>query len=390
MTAATSQELLQQIAERAAQIFATGVEVGWESRCFRAGTGSTNSSDSEEWLQVPFSCLEHAGVLRIFRDASVALSPRLAEGVVELLVNQVALLDCLPQQHELKNQFINRLLQGHAGDGEDEVLREGQILGMNLSRPRAILLIDASEYLEPKRAAQAGLPGDGDDWLRTHALIRHIVRFFSLPNDAICGYLGRGEIAVLKASTSQDLDPWAGRDDAREALPPSWSNLDALKVASSQLIETLERETGARLYLGIGRYHPGIRGLSRSYQDAMAALRIGRKLTRDRRMYCLDQLGLPALVGITDEETRTDLARHLLGPLESEPELLRTLLVFFEHNCSIISASASLYIHRNTLNYRLEKISSLTGLDPRRFDEASMIRYAMTIRQLAGDFALCD
>ena len=101
------------------------------------------------------------------------------------------------------------------------------------------------------------------------------------------------------------------------------------------------------------------------------------------------QRRLPALVGITHEETRTDLARHLLGPLDSEPELLRTLLVFFAKKCSITSASKSLYIHRNTLNYRLEKISSLTGLDPRRFDEASIIRYALTIRQLAGDAELC-
>ncbi|HEX5369092.1 MAG TPA: helix-turn-helix domain-containing protein [Dehalococcoidia bacterium] len=318
-------------------------------------------------------------------------STRFIEGVVELLVNQVALLDCLPQQHELKHQFIHRLLHGD-NSSEEDLLREGQILGMDLSRPRAFLLIDASATLRSREDATADGWQDNSvrDWLQAQTLIRQVVRFFSLPSDAICAYLGQGEIAVLKASSSQDLDPWVTRKQAPGETPSSWSNLGAVKNAAAQLLDTLQRDSKAPVLLGIGRYHPGIRGLMRSYEDARAALSIGRKLSREGRLFCLDELGLAALVGITDQETRVDLARHLLGPLEAESELLKTLQTFFSDNCSIIAAASHLYIHRNTLNYRLEKISALIGLDPRKFDEASLIRYALIICQLSEDAPLCE
>src|SRR5690606_22887830 len=304
---------------------------------------------------------------------------------------QIVLVDCLPPQHQLKNQFIHRLLHG-SEESDEDVIREGQILNMDLSRPRAILLIDAGEYLGVREQSGGQVRQDGalSDWVAAQSFIRLIVRFFTLPSDAICAYVGQGEIAVLKASTSQDLDPWARRNGDPNEVPSSWSNLGALKNAAAHLLETLEQETKVPLYLGVGRYHPGIRGLARSYQDARMALAIGRRLTSSSRLYCLDQLGLAALVGITDEQTRVDLAMHLLGPLENEPELTHTLVAFFEENCSTAATANRLFIHRNTLNYRLEKIAALIRLNPRRFDDATLIRYALVICQLSGRSFLCN
>jgi len=87
-------------------------------------------------------------------------------------------------------------------------------------------------------------------------------------------------------------------------------------------------------------------------------------------------LGIAAFVGLSDEQTKSDLARHLLSPLDHETELLETLDCFFGQNCSPSSTARLLCIHRNTLSYRLDKITSLTGLDPRQFEDAMQIRLA--------------
>jgi carbohydrate diacid regulator len=147
-------------------------------------------------------------------------------------------------------------------------------------------------------------------------------------------------------------------------------------------LEWLQSDTGASLSIGLGRYHPGVRGLARSYQDARAALSLGRRFHRQSQVHCLDRLGIAAFVGIPDEQTKIELSTYLLSPLDHEPELLETLAVFFDRDCSPSVTASQLTIHRNTLSHRLDKITSLTGLDPRRFDDAVQIRLALLLRTL--------
>jgi carbohydrate diacid regulator len=91
-------------------------------------------------------------------------------------------------------------------------------------------------------------------------------------------------------------------------------------------------------------------------------------------------LGIAAFVGVADESTKVDLAKYLLSPLDHEPELLATLDAFFVENCCPSSTAKRLSIHRNTLSYRLDKIFSLTGLDPRTFDDAVQMRLSLVLR----------
>ena len=66
---------------------------------------------------------------------------------------------------------------------------------------------------------------------------------------------------------------------------------------------------------------------------------------------------MAAFVGVSDEATKIDLAKFLLGPLDHEPELLETLETFFQEDCCPSDTAKRLHIHRNTLSYRLNKIS---------------------------------
>jgi len=126
-----------------------------------------------------------------------------------------------------------------------------------------------------------------------------------------------------------------------------------------------------------------VQELARSYQDARAALSLGRRFHGPSGVHCLDSLGLAAFVGVSDERTKVELATHLLSPLDQEPDLLATLAAFFAANCAPSLTAHHLAIHRNTLSYRLDKITSLTGLDPRCFDDGVQIRVALLLRSLS-------
>lgn len=312
-----------------------------------------------------------------------AIPARLAHALVDLVVYQLAVVDRLPNGPDLKNKLIYDLLHDAIPD-QDRVLRDAKLLGIDLAPPRAVILIDAAEWVRgvADRGAEPGVP-PVEMRRRSQLLIGSVVGFFLLPDDTICAASGDGEIAVLKASDSKNLTNWVDLADDPEPVGASWANLNALKRAGRALVARLGHDTGgASINVGIGRYHPGVRGLARSYKDAQAALSLGRRLDSRGRVHCLDALGIAAFVGLADERTKFELATHLLSPLDHEPALLETMRVFFDADCCPSAVAARLAIHRNTLSYRLDKVLTLTGLDPRRFDEAVQIRLALVLRSL--------
>lgn len=333
-------------------------------------------------LSVPLRAFQQSGEVIVSEAAaSDGLSPRLAGVFVDLVVGQAVAALRLPNHRELTSRFIHSLLLGHGTD-DDEILRESDILGIDLRVPRALILIDAGDFILPADGVEHREADSARIRRQSQLVIASVVNFFSLPTDTICAYIGGGEIAILKASSTHDLEAWADADDTGQQPNASWANLSALKRAGEALLARLRQDTRSSISVGIGRYHPGVAGLARSYEDARAALLLGRRFRGPNQVYCLDGLGAAAFIGISDERTKLDLASHLLSPLDQDRELLDTLEVFFTENCSATCTAARLCIHRNTLSYRLDKVTLLTGLDPRRFDDAVQIRLALLTRSL--------
>ncbi|GAA6622340.1 PucR family transcriptional regulator [Scytonema sp. NUACC26] len=325
------------------------------------------------YLRIPFTFETQVGEVIIGKSLNgEAISPHLAQGIVELVVNQTTIIDALPNQHQFKNKFISDLLHGLAD--KTTVFQYSKLLGLDLAPPRAVILIDASDYILGVCETQQKR--------RIASVIDSIVNFFHLPNDTICAYLGDGEVAVLKASDTKNLGTWANQGDVPEQSSSSWANLTALKRASEALVKQLRKDTDTSISIGVGRYHPGIWGYAQSYRDARAALSLGCRFHDRNQVHCLDGLGIAAFIGVADEQTKIELATYLLSPLNHEPELLATLDAFFAKDCCPSTTASQLSIHRNTLSYRLEKITLLTGLDPRRFDNAVQIRLALLMRRL--------
>lgn len=370
-------------AHRAADALAASVMVVDENDIMVAraepGDGNGLGAMRGDWhpeLRIPIQFMGRTGHV-VAAGLGESITPRLAQALVDLVVTQAAVAQ-LPTQDDLRSKLVRDLLAGGVSD-EPSVMREAQLLGMDLSRPRAAILIHAAEYILDSAAE----PDRGDGTVhqrRARDVIDGVVRFFSLPNAAICAYLGDGDVAILKASSRRDLAPWSASGSPPGVSVASWADLDAQKRAGHGLLEWMVRHTGTSVTIGIGRFHSGLAGLARSYQDARAALSLGHRLGRSKHVYCLDELAAAAFVGISDERTKLELAVRLLGPLDSEHGLLSTLQAFFDENCCPSTTAKRLAIHRNTLSYRLDKVASLSGLDPRRFDDAIQIRLALLLR----------
>lgn len=335
------------------------------------------------YLRLPIRYKTEAGEVVIGESTEPeVVSPRIAQALVQLVIDQTA-NDRHPRiSHQaLKDQFLHDLLQGWIKDEAIAVQAANQF-EIDLTPPRAVILINAAAFTLGLPNAN-GVLTEGDRHHRTRTIIRSIVNFFHLPNDTICADLGDGEICVLKASDTKNLGSWAQTEqDVKGGSSSSWANLVALRRAAEALLIQLRNETGTSIDIGIGRYHPGISGLARSYEDARAAISLGTRFQGHNRVHCLGELGVAAFVGVADEDTKVDLAKYLLSPLNHEYELFTTLDVFFAENCCPSATAKRLSIHRNTLSYRLDKIFSLTGLDPRKFDDAVQMRLCLLLRSL--------
>jgi sugar diacid utilization regulator len=120
----------------------------------------------------------------------------------------------------------------------------------------------------------------------------------------------------------------------------------------------------ARVRAGIGGYHPGLRGISRSYLEAQQAIEAGRKLRPDDVSHQHDEV-IPHLVLAQNPRLAERFVAHTLGPLldpktRNRDQLLDTLEAYLAHG-SVKEAAAALNLHRHTVLYRLDKLREILG-----------------------------
>ena len=127
-----------------------------------------------------------------------------------------------------------------------------------------------------------------------------------------------------------------------------------------------------------------LKDLARSFKEAQAALEVGKVFDTDKTIVCYNNLGIARLI----YQLPTTLCESFLkevfkrGSIESlDQETLFTIQKFFENNLNVSETSRKLFVHRNTLVYRLEKIKKITGLDLREFDHAIIFKIALMVNK---------
>ena len=143
---------------------------------------------------------------------------------------------------------------------------------------------------------------------------------------------------------------------------------------TAAIIETVENETGVQLNAGIGNGIETPGRLCISLEQAKQAIQIGRHFKRSSTVWEFRRLLLERLLLTVPEEKRMSIQREWMTPEVQRmmnEEMRETVKVFFQNDLSLSSTARQLFIHRNTLNYRLEKIRKETGFDLHRFHDAA-------------------
>ena len=166
-------------------------------------------------------------------------------------------------------------------------------------------------------------------------------------------------------------------------IRPNIENKDLEKLARS-VADTLEGEYFTDCVIGIGSTVNNIKDLARSFKDAQVALEVGKVFDNEKHIISYENLGIARLIYQLPKTLCDMFLREVFkkGSIETlDNETLFTIQKFFENNLNVSETSRRLFVHRNTLVYRLEKIKKLTGLDLREFDHAIVFKVALMVKK---------
>ena len=156
---------------------------------------------------------------------------------------------------------------------------------------------------------------------------------------------------------------------------------DVDKVAH-QVLEIVSKQTGSTCHVSYGTIVNEIREVSRSYKEAKMALDVGRIFFDDRDIIAYSSLGIGRLIYQLPIPLCKMFIKEIFdgrSPDEFDEETLMTINKFFENSLNVSETSRQLYIHRNTLVYRLDKLQKTTGLDLRVFEDAITFKIALMV-----------
>ena len=155
------------------------------------------------------------------------------------------------------------------------------------------------------------------------------------------------------------------------------------KIAKS-MEDTLKNELYVKTVIGIGTVAEHLRELSDAYKEAQTAIEVGKVFDTEKSIMHYENLGIGRLIyqlptTLCDIFLSEVFKKNSIDSLDQET--LFTINKFFENNLNVSETSRKLFVHRNTLVYRLEKIKKLTGLDLRQFDHAIVFKVALMVRK---------
>ena len=160
-------------------------------------------------------------------------------------------------------------------------------------------------------------------------------------------------------------------------------DISELEETAGYLVDTMNTEALASVSVSYDSMALDFSELPLTYRHLKAAMKIGRTFRTSERIFGYHSLGLGKLISsISNESAREFLEEELPGIdfRQFDSETMNTIEVFFASGLNIAEAARALYLHRNTLVYRLDKFKKTTGCDLQNFDDAVKIRIDLIVR----------
>jgi carbohydrate diacid regulator len=269
----------------------------------------------------------------------------------EMMVEQASLLLLLAQESRFREELVLDLIRS-------ETLAAGlsnwaQRLGVDLDQPRVVAVIEVD-------SGQLGVDAAREELRNLQDLLAYPER------DNLVATVSLTELVVLKPALNH-RGIW---------------DLESHRHRVDELLSRMNERTRLSVRIALGNYFPGAGGIARSYRTASTALKIGSFRAPQQQAFFYQDLMLPVLLeslrsGWQAEELMQPLLR--LKKQDSNAVLQRTLASWFSHQTQTTATATALCVHRNTLEYRLNRIAEITGLDLGRFDNRLLLYIALQL-----------
>lgn len=166
-----------------------------------------------------------------------------------------------------------------------------------------------------------------------------------------------------------------------KALPQTDQAEEMASIAST-IVDMMNTEAMANVRVSYGTPVGNLKDVSKSYKEAKMAMDVGKIFYVAKKVVSYATLGIGRLIYQLPVNLCRIFVKEIFGdeiPEELDEETLATVHKFFENNLNVSETSRQLFVHRNTLVYRIEKLQKATGLDIRVFDDAMTLEIALMV-----------
>ncbi|MEQ6377857.1 sugar diacid recognition domain-containing protein [Bacillaceae bacterium S4-13-56] len=288
------------------------------------------------------------GVIGISGDPK-ELSPfgELVKMGAEMTIQQAFLTEQLQWDERLKEELMSQIVNGNL----DELARErAKRLKIDLESPRIVIIIAfSSSELDEERVTK-----------RRREVFRVIGEFFT--GKAIFANTNPNEVTILRKAPIQ-----------RSVLMQEMISLQ----------NTISRIKSISFKVSIGSEYQDIVDAPKAYRQAKEAGRVGEIFSPHQNIYFFDEWILPVTLSSIPNHDHGLIQRYeRLVDKDKKGELRETLKLYIDENGDVSKIADQLFIHRNTLRYRLEKIHEITGRDPRKLKDLLELYISQLLNQL--------
>lgn len=269
----------------------------------------------------------------------------------EMMLEQARLLHLLAHDSRLREELVLNLIRS---DTLSPALMEwAQRLCIDLSQPRVVAVVEVD-------SGQLGVDSAMSELQQLQTLLTRPER------DNLIAIVSLTEMVVLKPAFNA-----YGRFDAEDHRK------------RVELLQARMKQSGhLRMRVALGNFFTGPGSIARSYRTARTTMQVGKQRMPELRSYFYQDLVLPVLLdSLRGGWQAGELSRPLakLKAMDNNGLLRRTLNAWFSNNVQPSATAKALYIHRNTLEYRLNRISELTGLNLSHFDDRLLLYVALQL-----------
>ncbi|GIU02707.1 sugar diacid recognition domain-containing protein [Shewanella algidipiscicola] len=253
----------------------------------------------------------------------------------EMIVEQANSIELAQWQNRQQEEFILQLIKGEYQQLE-QLSTRAERLGIDLTMPRVAAVIQVQEEGNESSAK---------------SLLKQVLNLLETPS--------RGNLIAMTSMTELVILKPAFLDGKQ------WrAELESQRI--DQLLKRIPPEMSAQLNIALGHYFPRPEDIHRSYQTAKETLRFGMQMHPTQNKYLFEDYALLVMLSGLQQDWR---GQQLLTPFQklvehdSNQQLRKTLAAYLNHFGDQGTCAKQLYIHRNTLRYRLDKISQITGVE---------------------------